>query len=63
MAIEQFFNDASSVITVVSLLTFIGIMWWAYSPRRKADFETAANLPFADESDTQLTQATENNHG
>jgi cytochrome c oxidase cbb3-type subunit 4 len=63
MALEQFFNDASSVITVVSLLTFIGIMWWAYSPRRKADFAAAANLPFADEPDAPITQATENNHG
>ena len=63
MALEQFFNDASSVITVVSFLTFIGIMWWAFSSRRSADFEAAANLPFADETEPSPTQATENNHG
>ena len=44
-----FVSDARSVITVISMLTFIGIAAWAYSARRKADFEEAANLPFADE--------------
>lgn len=63
MAIEQLFNDAASVITVVSFVTFLGIMWWSYSPRRKADFAEAANLPFADEYESTITQATEKNHG
>jgi cytochrome c oxidase cbb3-type subunit 4 len=32
--------------TVASFVTFIGIVWWAWSKRRAADFEEAANLPF-----------------
>lgn len=39
-------NSLRSVVTVISFITFIGIMVWAYSRRNAADFETAANLPF-----------------
>jgi cytochrome c oxidase cbb3-type subunit 4 len=39
-------NTLRSVATVASFITFIGIVWWAWSKRRDADFEEAANLPF-----------------
>lgn len=39
-------NSLRSLATVVSFLTFIGIIAWAYSRRKAADFEKAANLPF-----------------
>jgi len=39
-------NTLRSLATVVSLITFIGIIVWAYSRRNAADFEKAANLPF-----------------
>jgi cytochrome c oxidase cbb3-type subunit 4 len=39
-------NTLRSVVTVVSFLTFIGIIVWAYSRKNSADFEKAANLPF-----------------
>ena len=39
-------NTLRSITTVVSLLAFVGIVWWAWSRRRSADFEKAANLPF-----------------
>ena len=35
----------SSIITVVSLLTFVGILYWAFSRRNKERFETLARLP------------------
>ncbi len=35
-----------AVVTVASFVTFIGIVWWAWSKRRNADFNEAANLPF-----------------
>lgn len=35
-----------SVVTLVSFATFVGIIWWACSKRRTADFQEAANLPF-----------------
>lgn len=43
----------STIMTVVSFVTFIGIVLWAYSKRRKRDFDEAANAPFAlpDDSD------------
>ena len=43
-------NDLRSLVTVVFLLTFLGIVWWAYGLKgNKKRFEEAANLPFADE--------------
>ena len=39
-------NSLRSLATVVSFLTFIGIVAWAYSGLKAADFEKAANLPF-----------------
>ena len=44
-------NDMRSIVTVVSLLTFLGIVWWAYGMKgNKKGFDEAANLPFDDES-------------
>ena len=43
-------NDLRSIVTVVSLLTFLGVVWWAYGVKgNKQRFEEAAMLPFADE--------------
>lgn len=42
-------NDLRSIVTVVSFLTFLGIVWWAYGVKsNRQRFEEAANLPFAD---------------
>ncbi len=38
-----------SWFTVVLLVVFIGIVLWAYSGRRKKDFDEAAQLPFRGE--------------
>ncbi|MFO1198615.1 MAG: cbb3-type cytochrome c oxidase subunit 3 [Burkholderiaceae bacterium] len=45
-------NDLRSLITVLSLISFIGIVVWAYGSGRKRRFEEAANLPFADDDRT-----------
>ena len=43
-------NDLRSVMTVISLLTFLAIVWWAYGMKgNQKRFEEAANLPFDDE--------------
>lgn len=39
-------NDLRSIVTVVSLITFVGILVWAWSKRNKSDFDEAARLPF-----------------
>ncbi len=38
-----------SVMTVISLLVFVGIVFWAMSGRNKERFDQAAQLPFADD--------------
>ena len=40
-------NDLRTIITVAAFVTFIGIVLWAYSGKRKAAFDEAARLPFA----------------
>ena len=49
MSIDTIFDRASSVMTVLSFVTFMGIVLWTYLGRRSADFDSAAALPFADE--------------
>jgi cytochrome c oxidase cbb3-type subunit 4 len=39
-------NTLRSIATVAGLMTFIGIVVWAWSKRNAADFEEAARLPF-----------------
>ncbi len=36
--------------TIALLVTFLGIIAWAWSSRRKQDFDEAANLPLEDDS-------------
>ncbi|MBS3998016.1 MAG: cbb3-type cytochrome c oxidase subunit 3 [Hydrogenophaga sp.] len=42
-------NVLRSIVTVVSLLIFIGIVIWAWSGRNQSSFEEAAQLPFKDD--------------
>jgi cytochrome c oxidase cbb3-type subunit 4 len=42
-------NDLRSIVTAISLLTFVGIVVWAWSKRNKADFDEAARLPLHDD--------------
>jgi len=55
-------NDFRAWHTVVLLIVFIGIIWWAYSKKRKSSFTEAANLPFADEDQDKATLQKESNH-
>lgn len=46
-------NDVRSLITVLAFVTFIGIVFWAWSGKRKQAFDEAAHLPFhEDEPDS-----------
>ena len=49
MAIDSIFNSASSAMTVISLVTFLGILWWTFGIKRSADFDAAASVPFDDD--------------
>lgn len=44
-------NSIRATITVVALLTFLAIVAWAWSSRRRADFEAAARLPLDEEDE------------
>ncbi|MBX8484997.1 MULTISPECIES: CcoQ/FixQ family Cbb3-type cytochrome c oxidase assembly chaperone [Pseudomonas] len=35
--------------TLVVMVAFIGLALWVFSPRRKAEFDDATLLPFADD--------------
>jgi cytochrome c oxidase cbb3-type subunit 4 len=65
MNIAAFFDKVSSAMTVISFLTFVGILWWTFIRHKDHDFAVAAQLPFADDdvvaaaipaSDTQQEQ-------
>lgn len=43
------YGTLHGVVTIVVMLTFVGIFAWAYSSRRKKQFDEAANLVFSDE--------------
>ena len=53
-------NDIRAWHTVILLILFLGIVFWAYSKRRKKSFDEAANLPFADEAQHKATIKKEN---
>ena len=42
-------NDARSLMTLVALVTFIGIVVWAYGRGRQQDFDRAARMALDDE--------------
>jgi cbb3-type cytochrome oxidase subunit 3 len=39
-------NFLRNVVMVVAFFTFLGIVWWAYAPARKAELERRALLPY-----------------
>lgn len=42
-----------AIATVLVFIAFIGVCWWAFSPKRKKRFDEDAQLPFADEDNSQ----------
>lgn len=42
-------NTLRGISTIFVLLAFIGVCWWAFSPKRRKKFDEAARLPFADD--------------
>lgn len=44
-------NTIRGLLTLILLILFLGIVAWAYSSKRKKDFDEAARLPLQDEDD------------
>ncbi|WP_202844829.1 cbb3-type cytochrome oxidase subunit 3 [Luteimonas saliphila] len=42
----------SGIVTAVLLVCFVGGWIWAWSPKRKREFEDAAQLPLDDEQES-----------
>lgn len=49
-------NDVRGIHTLLVMIAFIGICWWAYSAHRKKSNDEAAHLPFDDDEIDQRTQ-------
>ena len=46
-------DDIRSLVTVASFATFIGVVWWAYSARRKNAFDKAARSVLEEPDDAR----------
>ena len=42
-------NTLRGLATIFAMVAFVSVCIWAYSSKRKSDFDSAANLPFADD--------------
>lgn len=47
-------NVLRGIATIVVMVTFLSIFWWAYIYKSKDSFDEAANLPFADEAEDAI---------
>ena len=50
------FTALQSAWTVVVMVTFLGIVLWAWSGKRKRDFDEAARLPFEDDDQNKPSE-------
>jgi len=44
-------NDLRIAVTLVSLLTFVGLMVWVSLRRNRPGFDEAARIPFAEDGE------------
>ena len=56
-------NLIQVVWTVVVAVLFVGIVIWAWSSKRKQDFDEAANMPFDEDDRPAANTSKENSHG
>nr|WP_299243247.1 cbb3-type cytochrome c oxidase subunit 3 [uncultured Halomonas sp.] len=49
------------ITALLVMIAFLGVVFWAYSKRRKQDFDEAKNLPFADEDDQRIRDSSHTN--
>ena len=56
MNFDMDINFLRSMVTALGFMLFVGIFVWAYRPSRKAEFDEAAQLPFADATSRSTEQ-------
>lgn len=47
------YGTLQGILTIIVMVTFVGIFAWAYSSRRHKQFDEAANLVFSDDEKPQ----------
>jgi cytochrome c oxidase cbb3-type subunit 4 len=50
-------NTLRGLSTILVMIVFLGICWWAYDGQKKKDFDEAANLPFDDDEIAERTMS------
>ena len=45
-------NDFRGLITAITFIAFVGICVWAWSSKRKADFDAVSRLPLEEEENS-----------
>ncbi|MEZ5524721.1 MAG: cbb3-type cytochrome c oxidase subunit 3 [Pseudomonadales bacterium] len=55
-------TDLRGITTLLVMITFLGVCYWAYSSKRKKRFDEAAQLPFADEDTNNKSDQEKSNH-
>ncbi|WP_216861181.1 CcoQ/FixQ family Cbb3-type cytochrome c oxidase assembly chaperone [Polynucleobacter finlandensis] len=43
---EQITPYLSAFSTLIGIIFFVGIVWWAWSPKRQSENKASAELPF-----------------
>ena len=56
-------NTLRGLSTVLVMIAFAGICWWAFGRKRKDRFDEAANLPFDDDPQNEQTLKKQNGNG
>ena len=49
-------SDLRTIVTALSFVAFLGVVFWAYNGKQKKRFDEAANLPFVDDDEGLGTQ-------
>jgi cytochrome c oxidase cbb3-type subunit 4 len=50
------YGTFQGILTIIVMVTFVGIFFWAYSKHSKSKFDEAANLVFADDEKPTKSQ-------
>ena len=48
-------NDVRALMTVLTFVAFVAIVFWAWSGRRRADFDAAARMVLDDDVSDSLS--------
>ncbi|MBX3690039.1 cbb3-type cytochrome c oxidase subunit 3 [Dokdonella sp.] len=53
MMLSPFWGNLAGVVTVVTMLSFIGIWIWVWNGRHKQKYDALARIPMDDEEQSQ----------